>query len=123
MGQLANCPQCGRLFVKGIQDLCDSCYKEEEEIFDTVYHFISERKNRLATLTEICDATGVEERTVTRFIKEGRLHLANLPNLGYPCESCGTMIREGRICIECTKKFQEGLDQQEREERLLQRKK
>src|SRR5699024_3106089 len=84
---------------------------------------ISERKNRHASLTEICEATQVEEKVITRFIKEGRLHLADFPNLGYPCESCGTTIREGRVCMSCAKKLRSGLEQQEREEEILQRRK
>jgi flagellar operon protein (TIGR03826 family) len=116
MGELANCPRCGRLFVKhSIRDVCEQCYKEEEALFEKVYQFLRKRENRTATMAQVVEATGVSESLITKWIKIGRLQLVHFPNLGYPCESCGTMIREGQLCTKCRTKLQRELKQFEEE--------
>jgi flagellar operon protein (TIGR03826 family) len=116
MGELANCPRCGRLFVKhSIRDVCEQCYKEEEALFEKVYQFLRKRENRTATMAQVVEATGVSESLITKWIKIGRLQLVHFPNLGYPCESCGTMIREGQLCPKCRTKLQTQLKQFEEE--------
>jgi flagellar operon protein (TIGR03826 family) len=107
MGELANCPKCGRLFVKhSIRDVCEQCYKEEEALFEKVHQFLRKRENRTATMSQVVEATGVSESLITKWIKIGRLQLVHFPNLGYPCESCGTMIRDGQLCPKCRTKLQ-----------------
>ena len=87
MAELMNCPNCGSLFVKtNLRDVCETCYKEEEQAFETVYKFIRKRENRTATIYEASEGTGVDEELIFKFIKTGRLELAQFPNLGYPCE-------------------------------------
>lgn len=101
---LDNCPKCGRLFVKNqFRDICEVCYREEEKNFEKVYNYIRKRENRMATIPQVVDGTGVEEDLIIKFIKSGRLQLANFPNLGYPCSRCGTVIREGKFCLKCMK--------------------
>ena len=41
MPELENCPKCGNLYLKNnIRDVCGSCYKEEEKLYDIVYKFL-----------------------------------------------------------------------------------
>jgi flagellar operon protein (TIGR03826 family) len=116
---LENCPNCGRLFVKSpFRDICGSCYREEEEAFEKVYRFLRKRENRMATMTQIIDATGVKESLLIKFIKSGRLQLAQFPNLGYPCDRCGTLIREGRMCANCSKDLNKQLEMLQKEEEM-----
>ena len=116
MGELTNCPRCGRLFVKhSIRDVCEQCYKEEEVLFEKVYQFLRKRENRTATMAQVVEATGVSESLITKWIKIGRLQLVHFPNLGYPCELCGAMIREGKLCRECRTKLQTELKRYEEE--------
>jgi flagellar operon protein (TIGR03826 family) len=116
---LENCPNCGRLFVKNaFRDICESCYREEEEAFEKVYHFLRKRENRMATMAQIIDATGVKESLLIKFIKSGRLQLAQFPNLGYPCDRCGTLIREGRLCVNCSKDLNKQLEVLQKEEEM-----
>ena len=123
MGELVNCPRCGRLFVKhSIRDVCEQCYKEEEALFEKVYAFLRKRENRTATMAQVVEATGVSESLITKWIKMGRIHLVHFPNLGYPCEMCGTMIREGKLCPKCRTNLQTELKWYE-EEKERQRKK
>ncbi|WP_027409281.1 TIGR03826 family flagellar region protein [Anoxybacteroides tepidamans] len=114
---LENCPNCGRLFVKNqFRDICDVCYREEEKQFEKVYNYIRKRENRMATMAQVVEATGVEERLIIKFIKSGRLQLANFPNLGYPCSRCGTLIREGKLCAQCTKDLNKQIERMQQEE-------
>ena len=116
MNSLENCPNCGALFVRTkFRDVCDACYKEEEAQFEKVYQFIRKTKNRTATLTEVVEGTGVEEELVLKFIKTGRLRTAHYPNLGYPCEKCGTIIKTGRLCGNCADSIRSDLDHFEKE--------
>ncbi|SFQ24644.1 TIGR03826 family flagellar region protein [Salibacterium halotolerans] len=115
MQSLENCPRCGELFVKSLRPVCNKCHKEVEDMFQKVYTFIRKRENRQAKMNEVVEGTGVPEEDITRFIKEGRLHLSRFPNLAYACESCGSPIREGRLCASCKKSIDSGLQAQEQE--------
>jgi flagellar operon protein (TIGR03826 family) len=116
---LENCPNCGSLFVKSpFRHICESCYREEEEAFEKVYHFLRKRENRMATMAQIVDATGVKESLLIKFIKSGRLQLAQFPNLGYPCDRCGRLIREGRMCVNCSKDLNKQLEKLQKEEEM-----
>jgi flagellar operon protein (TIGR03826 family) len=126
MGELMNCSNCDRLFVKNkFRDVCDVCYKEEEKAFDIVYNFIRKKENRTASMAEVVAKTGVEEKLIIKFIKSGRIKLTHLPNLGYPCDHCGATIREGRLCEDCTNDIRSQIQQleaeQERERELKER--
>lgn len=100
---IANCPRCGKIYAKGIRDVCVSCAKEIELEYEKCVEFL--RENRGATIFEVSDATEVSVRQITKFIREGRISLMNAPNLGYPCESCGIVIRQGNLCDDCRNKF------------------
>lgn len=78
-------------------------------------------------MLEVSNETGVAETDIIQFIKEGRLHLHHLPNMAYPCESCGREIQEGRICDTCSQGIQSTLKREEiekeRKRRLNEREK
>lgn len=117
MAELANCSRCDAVFVKTLRDICQDCYKEEEKAFETVYRFLSDRKNREATMMEITRATGVEEYLLIKFIKEKRLRTSQFPKLAYPCERCGVDIVKGRLCGTCSADIKDGLEQHEESEK------
>jgi flagellar operon protein (TIGR03826 family) len=117
MGELANCPKCGEIFVKTqFRDICQKCWKEEEKAYETVYQFMRKRENRAATIPQIVEATGVEEELLFKFIRNGRLLLTKFPNLGYPCDKCGKIIREGKLCASCKEELRKELELHEAEE-------
>ena len=121
MAELANCPNCGSVFVKtNLRDVCETCYKEEEIAFETVYTFIRKKENRTATIFETSEGTGVDEELIIKFIKTGRLRLAQFPNLGYPCQKCRTIIREGNLCDECVNELRSELSTFEKEQKRIQ---
>jgi flagellar operon protein (TIGR03826 family) len=120
---VSNCPRCGRVFVKGIKDVCPNCIKEIELQFDKCSIFLKE--NRGTGLKALSEATEVSIRQITKFIRDGRISIKNLPNMTYPCESCGIEIREGHICDSCRSKLVKGIsnskeDEARRQEKLRQ---
>lgn len=119
---LANCPNCGRLFVKNsFRDICENCYKEEEDAFEIVYNFLRKRENRMATMAQIVEETGVKESLLMKFIQSGRLKIAQFPNLSYPCARCGALIRQGKLCENCLKDLNEQLEALQKEEERKRR--
>ncbi|MCM3618769.1 hypothetical protein M3936_14360 [Sutcliffiella horikoshii] len=117
MSQLDNCPNCGQIYVKNaFREVCEACYKDEEAQYQTVYKYIRQRENRTARLDQVVEETGVAESLILKFIRKGRIHLTQFPNLGYPCDRCGRMIREDKLCISCKKDIEGQLSQLDREE-------
>ncbi|WP_225446556.1 flagellar protein [Paenibacillus rhizovicinus] len=105
---LDNCPRCGKLFAKNFRDVCPVCIKA----IDNEYMLCSDylRKNKGTTITELSGATDVSIKQITKFIKEGRISLIGAPNLMYPCEMCGTLIREHNKCEGCRAKLLQEVD-------------
>lgn len=116
MPELANCPKCDRLYVRNLHGICDHCRREEEKLFQIVYEYIRKRQNREASIAQIHEATGVEEDTIMRFVKEGRLRSTQFPNLGYRCERCGAIIQKGKLCNDCLGNIKSDLNMHTKEE-------
>ena len=102
---LANCPECGKLYMENPSKLCPDCYRIEEENEDKVAKYL--RGNRGASISEIHEATGVDEKIILKMIKKGRI--TGDIQVEYPCESCGRPILEGRVCPECGRRVLEQL--------------
>lgn len=100
---IANCPSCGKVYMKNPQGMCANCLREIEEQFLKCSKYL--RDNRGTTLVELSEATSVSIRQITKFIREGRISIANTPNMSYACETCGEPIREGTICENCRGKL------------------
>jgi flagellar operon protein (TIGR03826 family) len=95
---LANCPECGKLYVENAARVCPDCYRKQEEDAERVVEYL--RDVEKATLEEIHEATGVKHKIILRLIRSGRIIGKSI---SYPCESCGTPIAEGRLCDSCSK--------------------
>src|SRR5699024_10051786 len=110
MAELRNCERCGDIFASiADKEICQKCYRKEEEDFKKVYQFLTKKKNREATLSEIVEATNVEEELIIKFLKQNRLRTSQFPNLFYPCEKCGDRISEGRLCQNCSSEIKSQL--------------
>ena len=94
---LANCKECGKLFVQNPAGICPDCYRMIEEQETKVAAYL--RDNQRASITEVHEATGVSEKVILKMIKKGRI--VGGVTMEYPCESCGKPIAEGRVCAEC----------------------
>lgn len=100
---LDNCPRCGKLFVKNFRDVCPECIREIDIEYQLCADYLREHKG--AVINELSDQTGVTIKQITKFIREGRISMMNAPHLSYPCESCGTLIRENQLCGSCRTLF------------------
>lgn len=74
MTAVQSCKGCGKLFSFLPRGLCADCIDVREERFQTVREWL--RDNRGASVIAACQATGVEERLVAEFIREGRLEFS-----------------------------------------------
>jgi len=87
--------------------LCQSCIKELEHEYEICVNYL--RENKGTNIQELSDATGISIKEITRFIREGRISIANAPNMMYPCEVCGTLIRDGHMCDSCRSRLRKDL--------------
>ncbi|MFL8936255.1 TIGR03826 family flagellar region protein [Rossellomorea oryzaecorticis] len=112
MSEITNCPRCNALFMKNkFRDVCEKCYKEDEKMYETVYQFLRKRENRAATMETIMEKTGVEEELLYKWVKKGRIQTKLFPNLGYPCDKCGKIINNGKLCQGCADSLKRDLQQ------------
>ncbi|KZE70230.1 flagellar protein [Paenibacillus jamilae] len=110
---LDNCPRCGKLFIKNVRGICQNCIKEIEIEYEKCVKHI--RENKGIHMHELSEATGVSVKQITTFIREGRISIANAPNMTYPCEVCGVPIRDGHMCDSCRTRLTKDLNQAVRE--------
>ncbi|MDQ0199582.1 flagellar protein [Neobacillus ginsengisoli] len=96
--KLGNCSRCGKLFLR-IRNFCDECYQKQEDDFLKAAAFLRDFPG--STIQEVNEATKVTVAQIRQFIWDGRILVSDLPNLSYPCETCGNMIRAGRTCSTC----------------------
>jgi len=101
---LTYCPKCGRLFSKNFREVCNNCHQELEKDYERCAEHL--RKNRGMDIQQLSEETEISIKQIARWVREGRISMMDAPNLSYPCESCGTLIREGHICENCRKRLQ-----------------
>jgi flagellar operon protein (TIGR03826 family) len=104
---LSNCQRCGTLVNSTFGKICPSCLRKIEEEYQACVDYLKE--NRMASIQELSEATGVAVKQIAQFIKEGRINIAEAANISYPCETCGTPIRSGRFCNKCEMRLQSQL--------------
>lgn len=109
MAELANCRRCGVVFAKVTVDICPRCKRIVEDEYDRCSKYLRNPQNRGCTINELSEATEVSVAQITEFIREGRLSTNRTPNLGYACESCGTIIQSGHLCEACAGKMKKEL--------------
>ena len=111
MGELRNCPKCGGFFnYTGVREICPKCGQDEEKMYEVVYRFLRRRENRAATVDRIVEATGVEKELLYKWVRKNRLQPALFPNLGYPCDNCGHLTNQGKLCDDCTEELKSNLN-------------
>lgn len=120
---VANCPRCGKIFVKGFAEVCQNCLKDLEQQYDKCVKYL--RANKGTNINDLSEATDVSVKQITKFIRDGRISIVHAPNMAYPCEVCGTLIRESTICESCRMKLVKDVrnnaeDQRREEERRQQ---
>ena len=99
--ELASCPVCGQLYMKGVIQMCPKCLAQEEENERIVAEYVDDHSR--CTVEEVHKVTGIKESVIYRMIENGRLQ--ECENLQYPCQQCGKIINKGRLCKTCMESF------------------
>ncbi|MDE6759372.1 MAG: flagellar protein [Lachnospiraceae bacterium] len=102
--EVRTCKQCKRLFnyLSG-PPICPGCKAKIEKKFQEVKEYV--RENPKDGITEVAKANEVSTNQIKRWIREERLSFAEESGVGIDCESCGIMIRSGRLCQKCKDKL------------------
>jgi len=104
--RVMSCKICGRLFQSFGPSYCPVCADEMDKAFATIKEYLYTHEN--ATILDIVDGTGVAEKFVLQFLKEGRLNIESTENV-LECEDCGRPIPSGRYCGSCREKLANAL--------------
>jgi flagellar operon protein (TIGR03826 family) len=112
--EVQNCPNCGNIFRKSTWPICQDCKNEMENELSKCTDFI--RRNRQTTMTQLIEQTGVTEENITKYIRDGKINIIDVPNLSYPCDLCESPIRKGNLCYNCRVKINTDIDKMKRQE-------
>lgn len=98
------CKQCKKLFnyLSGAP-ICPGCKAKLEEKFQKVKEYVREHPKE--GIAEVAEANEVSTNQIRRWIREDRLSFSEDSGVGIDCESCGALIRSGRLCQKCKDKL------------------
>ena len=96
------CRQCGKLFQSLGSGNCPVCVEEMDKAFVLVKEYLYDHQD--ATVIDVVNDTGVSEKYVLSFLKEGRIDVDSAGEM-LSCEDCGRPITSGRFCSKCRDKL------------------
>ncbi len=100
MGDIRNCPRCGKIFGYIGRPICNSCMQDEEDEFKKVKEYVYE--NPGANMAEVSQATEISVDKIMRFLRDERLEITgDDSNMILECERCSKAIKTGRFCDHC----------------------
>ncbi len=103
---IKQCRQCRKLFESFGSVICPECAEELDRSFQTVKNYLYDHPD--ANVFEITKETGVAEKIVLSFLKEGRLSMNTTEGI-LVCEKCGMPISAGRFCSDCQNMLESAL--------------
>ncbi|RKP47259.1 flagellar protein [Cohnella endophytica] len=92
------------MFSKNFREVCNNCHASLEKDYERCVEHL--RQNKGLDITQLSEDMEVSVKQITKWIREGRISLLNAPNMSYPCESCGILIRDGHMCDNCKARLQ-----------------
>ncbi|WP_167957565.1 MerR family transcriptional regulator [Anaerosporobacter faecicola] len=98
---LKTCKRCKHAFTYyGFgYEYCPVCKQIDEDDYLKVKDYIYE--HGISKIIDVVRATGVEEKVITNYLREGRLEIPEGSSYYLECERCGTNICSGRFCKSC----------------------
>ncbi|MEN1760810.1 TIGR03826 family flagellar region protein [Anoxynatronum sibiricum] len=96
---LINCTKCGRAFMEDGNPLCRRCRTDADDDYKVVKEYVYD--NPGATILEVHEATGVNEKQILIYLREGRLEIVDENNFVLDCQRCSVPIRSGKYCEQC----------------------
>ena len=98
--KLRNCKECGKVMTYGgMRKLCQDCTDKREKQYLEVRNFVKSNPN--VAIEVVSEATGVEERRIREFIREGLIEPTALDGFPVDCQRCGKPIAKGTYCPIC----------------------
>lgn len=104
--QYKQCKYCGTIFQSTGGNECPRCMKDREEKFTIIKEYLY--KNQGASVAEISNETGIEEKLILHFLRDGRLEMV-VADGSLACEKCGAPIKSGRLCRKCSESLSRAL--------------
>jgi len=103
------CENCGTLFnYAGFGGkYCSNCRSIDTDNRNAVKTYLRTHGN--ANMYEISLATGIPEKLVKQYLREGMLEIPQGSGVYIKCEMCGCDIRSGRWCPSCAAKLSVGV--------------
>lgn len=104
--KIRNCERCGKVFlpVAG-RPYCGECAQAAQEEFERVRSYVRDNPN--SDIFAVSKATGVPTERILRYVRDGRLEVAQGASWGLKCLLCGSPITIGRFCLQCAGGMQE----------------
>jgi flagellar operon protein (TIGR03826 family) len=106
-----NCRRCGKMYQFMGSYICMNCVRQDDEDFIKVKEYVLDHHG--ASPVDVSEATGVEIKTISRFLREGRLEAEGLElavdETEMVCENCRRPIKSGRFCESCAQDLQRQL--------------
>lgn len=102
MANLRNCPICGRVFAHNGRDICNKCLEKEDDDYAIVRRYVRDHPG--ASVSEVAEATEIDEDKILQFLRDGRLVTKGLTYTTM-CERCGKTISSGKFCESCLKQL------------------
>lgn len=103
---LVNCTWCGKVYVAHQPGLCPECREAEDADFERIRAYLAEQP--AAGVEEVAAATGVAPARILRFLRTGRLRLAQKSD-SLTCRLCGEPIETGQVCPRCALRIRRDL--------------
>ena len=95
-----SCEECGRIFSGSKSGVCPKCKKKEQEALALVTDSLRDEPGQ--NVEELSENSGVEEKQILKFIRDGRI--ASDAVMGtVPCGRCGKPAESlaVRLCPKC----------------------
>ena len=102
------CRRCRKLFQYHGNPNCPDCVHAIDQQFTAVKNYLYDRPG--ATMDEIVEETGADKANIVRWLREGRLLLAEQGPPLLECEICHVPIRAGRFCDACNVNLRRSLE-------------
>ncbi len=102
-----NCKRCGKIYNYTGGAVCNNCLQQEQEDFEKIRDYLFNNPN--SSTAEVSEATGIELKVISRFLKEGRLeadYIKMSDDAALTCEKCGKSVNSGRFCEKCVREMQ-----------------
>jgi flagellar operon protein (TIGR03826 family) len=108
--EIKNCRRCGNIYRYNGSLLCPGCIQKEEEDFKMVKEYLKAHPG--TTTAVLSENTGVDIKTINRFIRAGLLDSDEYELIDgeLECENCGRPIKSGRFCESCIQELQQGFN-------------